>query len=105
MEGFFYFCGKLKTIRLSWYAYLQPDMKTATLLGDKKLEKRSNIFIEILLDQSPITIVGGGGEDSLEQMLHSIPTANIFYMLKYDHGAISEAIREYQNVSNTPIKL
>ena len=32
MEGCFYFCGKLKTIRLSWYTYLQPEMKARALL-------------------------------------------------------------------------
>lgn len=61
MEGFFYFCGKLKTIRLSWYAYLQPDMKTATLLGDKKLENEAISLLKSCLinHQLPLLVVGG----------------------------------------------
>lgn len=71
MKGFFYFCGKLKTTRFSWYAYLQPDMKTATLLGDK-----------------------WWGEDSLEHMLHSIPTANIFICSNMTMG---QSVRQSKN--------
>ena len=62
MEGFFYFCGKLKTTRFSWYAYLQPDMKTATLLGDKKLENEAISLLKSCLinHQLPLLVVGGG---------------------------------------------
>lgn len=61
MEGFFYFCGKLKTTRFSWYAYLQPDMKTATLLGDKKLENEAISLLKSCLinHQLPLLVVGG----------------------------------------------
>ena len=95
MEGFSYFCGKLKTISLSWYAYLQPDMKTATLLGDKKLENEAISLLKSCLinHQLPLLVVGGGfiGADAA---FH--PDREHIYMLKYDHEAISEAIREYQ---------
>ena len=59
MEGFFYFCGRLKTIRLSWYAYLQPDMETATLLGDKKLENEAISLLKSCLinHQLPLLVV------------------------------------------------
>lgn len=61
MKGFFYFCGKLKTIRLSWYTYLQPDMKTATLLGDKKLENEAISLLKSCLinHQLPLLVWGG----------------------------------------------
>ena len=61
MEGFSYFCGKLKTTRFSWYAYLQPDMKTATLLGDKKLENEAISLLKSCLinHQLPLLVVGG----------------------------------------------
>lgn len=61
MEGFFYFCGKLKTIRLSGHTYLQPDMKTATLLGDKKLENEAISLLKSCLinHQLPLLVVGG----------------------------------------------
>ncbi len=61
MEGFFYFCGKLKTTRFSWYAYLQPDMKTVTLLGDKKLENEAISLLKSCLinHQLPLLVVGG----------------------------------------------
>lgn len=78
MKGFFYFCGKLKTISLSWCTYLQPDMKTATLLGDKKLENEAISLLKSCLINHQLPLLVVGGEDSLEQMLHSIPTANIF---------------------------
>lgn len=62
MERFFYFCGKLKTTRFSWYAYLQPDMKTATLLGEKKLENEAISLLKSCLinHQLPLLVVGGG---------------------------------------------
>lgn len=62
MKGFFYFCGKLKTISLSWCTYLQPDMKTATLLGDKKLENEAISLLKSCLinHQLPLLVVGGG---------------------------------------------
>ena len=95
MEGFFYFCGKLKTTRFSWYAYLQPDMKTATLLGEKKLENEAISLLKSCLinHQLPLLVVRGGfiGADAPFN-----PDREHIYMLKYDHGAISEAIREYQ---------
>ena len=61
MKGFFYFCGKLKTISLSWCTYLQPDMKTATLLGDKKLENEAISLLKSCLinHQLPLLVVGG----------------------------------------------
>ena len=82
MEGFFYFCGKLKTTRFSWYAYLQPDMKTATLLGDKKLENEA------------ISLFLVWGKDSLGQMLHSIPTANTFICSNMTMG---QSVRQSEN--------
>ncbi len=32
MESLFYICEILKTISLSWYAYLQPDIEARALL-------------------------------------------------------------------------
>lgn len=61
MEGFFYFCGKLKTTRFSWYAYLQPDMETATLLGDKKLENEAiSLLKSCLINHQLLLVVVGG---------------------------------------------
>ena len=93
MEGFFYFCGKLKTTRFSWYAYLQPDMKTATLLGDKKLENEAISLLKSCLinHQLPLLVVG---EDSLGQMLHSIPTANIFIC---SNMTMRQSVRQSEN--------
>lgn len=93
MEGFFYFCGKLKTTRFSWYAYLQPDMETATLLGDKKLENEAISLLKSCLinHQLPLVVVG---EDSLGQMLHSIPTANIFICSNMTMGQL---VRQSEN--------
>lgn len=95
MKGFFYFCGKLKTISLSWYAYLQPDMKTATLLGDKKLENEAISLLKSCLinHQLPLLVVRGG-EDSLGQMLHSIPTANIFIC---SNMTMRQSVRQSEN--------
>ena len=61
MEGFFYFCGKLKTTSFSWYAYLQPDMETATLLGDKKLENEAiSLLKSCLINHQLLLVVVGG---------------------------------------------
>lgn len=96
MEGFFYFCGKLKTTRLSGHTYLQPDMKTATLLGDKKLENEAISLLKSCLinHQLPLVVVVGGGEDSLGQMLHSIPTANTFICSNITMG---QSVRQSEN--------
>lgn len=96
MKGFFYFCGKLKTISLSWCTYLQPDMKTATLLGDKKLENEAISLLKSCLinHQLPLLVVRGGGFIGADAPFN--PDREHIYMLKYDHEAISEAIREYQ---------
>lgn len=96
MKGFFYFCGKLKTISLSWCTYLQPDMKTATLLGDKKLENEAISLLKSCLinHQLPLLVVRGGGFIGADAPFN--PDREHIYILKYDHGAISEAITEYQ---------
>lgn len=96
MKGFFYFCGKLKTISLSWYAYLQPDMKTATLLGDKKLENEAISLLKSCLinHQLPLLVVRGEGFIGADAPFN--PDREHIYLLKYNHEAISEAIREYQ---------
>jgi len=69
-------------------------MKTATLLGDKKLENEAISLLKSYLinHQLPLLVLGGGfiGADAPFN-----PDREHFYMLKYDHGAISEAIREY----------
>jgi len=70
-------------------------MKTATLLGDKKLENEAISLLKSCLinHQLPLLVVGGGfiGADA---PFH--PDREHIYILKYDHGAISEAITEYQ---------
>lgn len=93
MEGFFYFCGKLKTTRFSWYAYLQPDMKTATLLGDKKLENEAISLLKSCLinHQLPLVVVGGGfiGADAPFN-----PAANIFICSNMTMG---QSVRQSEN--------
>lgn len=70
-------------------------METATLLGDKELENEAISLLKSCLinHQLPLLVVGGGfiGADAPFN-----PDREHIYMLKCDHEAISEAIREYQ---------